>query len=187
MAVENLQNVTFLSGRLVSNPTTLVGSFPFGGTALGLARDIVVMPTTLSYQVKAEEFGNVTVDVVDGGRSWVLGANLRGYDTDALVTVFPGTNTGSSSGLFGIRETSTGAGRGGRLHSADSIVLLHVPDDTDRHRATLLYRAVPLVDEAAELNLQLANEFMIAVMFIAIPDTSGNVFAHELLEDMSLT
>ena len=181
MASEDLTSVIFNSGRLVKNPTNLALAYPYGGTELGLARDVVVVPSQLKVELTAEEFGRITVDVVDVGRSWVLGCNLRGWDNDAINTIFPGV---VSSGA-GIKDTLT-AQRGGALLSSRSCKLLFVPDDTTNHRMVYLYRALPLVDESAELALQLANEHLIPCIFMAIPDTSGRIYSQELLSALVL-
>lgn len=186
MATKSPQNIVFEEGKLVINPTDLSAADPYGGTELGYTRDHVSIPTQISKSIVAEELGQQIVEIIDGGRAWIFGCTFRGWDDDAYNTLFPSVNTGSSSGRKGILETTT-QGLAGSLFSDRSVKLLFVPNDTDRHKMILLHKALPLVDETAELMHELSEEQVVAAIFIAMPDSSGNIYAAELKEDLSLT
>jgi len=185
MANENLQRLTFQSGKLSINPTDLTTAYPHGGTSLGYAREIAVSPSQVTTYVRAEEFGQTIVDAVEGGRSWVIGANLRGWDDDAINTVFPGTAVGTTTSRRYITET-TATPLAGALLGSRSVVLLFTPDDTDNHPIVLFRRALPLVAETADLMLSLASEFTIPVLFVAIPDTNGKIVDFPMIHDITL-
>lgn len=185
MATEKLQNLMFISGRLVHSPTDLTAAYPHGGTELGYAREITLIPSQVTTFIRGEEFGQTIVEAIEGGRSWVLGANLRGWDDDAIDTFFPGTALGTTTGRRYITETTTSP-QPGALLSSRAIELLFVPDDTDNYPIILFRRALPLVEEAAELAFALRSEFTIPVMFIAIPDTDGKIIDIGWKQDITI-
>lgn len=176
MSAETLQNLLYSTGRLVINPTDLTAAYPFGGTELGFIQDTFVEPTQVTVPVRAEEWGNVVVDTIDGGRGYILGANVRGGDDDAMSTFFPKTVVGSATGRRNIRETTTGAPRAGSLGSARTVDLVFAPDDLRNHRMVQIPRAIPLIDESASLAHQLSTEQIIGVLFMAIPDATGALY-----------
>jgi len=190
MASENFQGLVFSTGRLVKSPTAggaPAGSFPYGGTALGLARDVMVSPSQMSYEVRAEEWGQTVVEVLDLGRTWVVGCFFRGADDDVVRTLFPGMATlGGVSGKYGIVDRTNTPNRG-RLLSSSAVPLLFVPDDVRRHNMVYLPAAVPLVEESAELALKLGEEFGYPALFMALPSAAGITFRMQLHEDISLT
>lgn len=183
MSSGDLCDIIWLPGRLVKDPTDLNAAYPYGGTELGLSVDVMVALNQNTTRIRAEEWGPVIHKVFDGGRDYVLGANLRGSDNDALSTIFRGANTGGTSGNVGIVETVTSP-RAGR--EVTYVKLLHVPDDPLYHKATLLYAAAPLVEETAELQMNRVNEFLTPVLFQVTPDSTGRLYAHQLLVDMTL-
>ncbi len=185
MAAGDLQTVRFLPGRWVKDPTDLSAAYPYGGTELGNHIEAMVMPNQVVFEVRAEEYGNILTDVVDGGRTWAVALQVRGWDDDMIETLFPSSIRGYISGKQGIKETLD-TSQAGKLASNRAIKLLHVPDDTLNHEATLLYCAIPLVDEAAEFNRQRRNETLIGMIFWAVPDYNGNIYAHQRLSDISL-
>ena len=101
------------------------------------------------------------------------------------------SSTGATSGQpvrsYPPQPIATGTTyRAGRLVSERSVVLLFVPLDVARHPATILYRALPMLKESAELSLHLAASLEIGAVFAGIRDSSGRVIAQGRLEDLSL-
>lgn len=170
MSSPTLTNIVRNRGRLIADPTSLTGTFPFGGTALGLTRTAAFRYNVQTAEVTAEEFGNRRVEAVYSGEQAEFGAVIRDYDSDMITKIFP--NTGSN-GLVKSDKTDRGI-----LLSTRSHVLVFAPLAEDDHPWIVLYRALPIQDEAAEIQLSANVEIGIAVKWWAIPDTSGRIFAH---------
>lgn len=185
MASPDINAVLHVPGRLCVNPTSLATAWPHGGTGLGLVGDVVVKPGQASEHLHEESFGVETIDVLDLGEAWTLAATLRSFDSDAVAAVFPATVTGTTSGKTGVAYPGASY-RAGTLRSSNSVSLLFTPDDPGRHDFVYFPRAVPLVDEAAELQRQIAKEQVVAVMFVAIRDSSNRVCLIQRKEDLTL-
>lgn len=184
MSAPDLTGLLYLPGELVISPTDLTIAFPHGGTRIGLLRDIVIRPGQANTVVRTEEFGAEVVEIIEGGREWILAAALRGYDDDAIRRVFPTTAVGAETGRRVI--TDGGDARAGARGSARSVPLLFSPDDTGRRPAILFHRAIPMVSESAALTLDLDMEGMIGVVFRAIRHgTSARLVSVGHLRDIS--
>lgn len=165
------ETVRRLKGRLVAAPTSLSTAYPHGGTELGFVSNGRFIPNVNRKEIRAEEFGQKRVEIaVAGDGDPVLLAVLRNYDLALLQRVFPSVSVGTSSNEavieFDANEDSIliGADRG--------FVLFFSPDNVDLDPAILFYNALPLVQEAAELQLTINAEFSIAVAFLGAPDAS---------------
>jgi hypothetical protein len=171
-------------GRLAADPTNLGIAYPHGGADLGLVRAIVFRPGFLSERLPFEEFGGKIGEVLHGGQTPRLGVVLVGF-TDALTQrVFPETVVGGTQGKRGIRSTS--ATNAGRLGSAGGFKLLFSPRDTANHPALVLYNAVPLVEDVAEVALNTEENTGIAVVFEALRDATGRDWLLQRLQDIAL-
>lgn len=179
----NARAVVHAPGRLVVGPTDLALAFPHGGTALGLSAEVTFRPGLRGRSVRAEEFGGETIEVVYAGESAVLGALVRGWDADAVNRVW----LNSTVGVSGERYVEyPGTTRAGTLGSARSVVLLFSPRDADRTPGVILYRALPLVDQAAALQFAFRRELVVAALFQGIRDATGRVYRAGRLEDLAL-
>ncbi len=196
MAVPTPESIMRLKGRFVKDPSDLTAAFPYGGTALGVIGAARFLPGVKSAPLPAEEFGNVIAEVVTTGSSGLIMASIRsGWDSDVLPLLF-GQNaaTGASSGdqfIEGKVGSSAGAisasdGSPGRYASDDSFALMFCPDAEDHQPFLIFYNAIPLVQEAAEIQLTLTADLEIAVAFHAAPDSTYRTYSWGLREDLTL-
>lgn len=185
MASADVRKVLRVPGRLCAAPTDLSTAFPHGGTALGIVRDLAFRPNLKQRRVTAEEFGGEIVETIIGGESCVLACVLRGMDNDAVTKAFLNTSAGSSSGDRTIQYP--GSSRAGTLGSSRSFKLLFSPRDTTNHHGLILYNAIPLVAESAELQLAIGQEMGIAVVFVAYRTSTPNLYQIAKLADMTLS
>jgi hypothetical protein len=169
VATPNPALIDEIPGRLCADPTDLSGAYPFGGVALGATRDHRFRVGRTNHRVEAEEFGRVT-EVVYLGEAAVFVAVMRTLDSDMLARIFAGVTTGASTGRAIVQPAdSTDTERAGRR--LDGLKLYFAPDN-DQHHGVLLYRAVPLLEEAAEVTFRLGAEVGLAVAFLATPEAS---------------
>jgi hypothetical protein len=184
VASDDLGRILRNPGRLCVSPTSLSAAFPHGGTNLGLVRGVSLRPQQVEWVVTAEEWGEETVEVIDGGRSWVIAVALRGWDPDAVQAVLPSSTLGTSGTPL---ASHPGSARAGALRSAAAVKLLFSPDAPAQQPAALFHRAIPLVEASAELTLALAEEGTLGVVFRAIRRASdGLAFQFGALEDLTL-
>lgn len=174
MATANVRNIIRLRGRLCLNPTDLTADFPHGGTALGLTRSGIFHPGVKTVLNEAEEWGGVVSKAYYAGEKPFLAAVLREFDNDALAAVFPNTSAGS---VTGDRVITTSPGddtqnRAGYDLTGKAGKLLFSPANPDRHPFILLYYAIPAIQESAELQLSMAQEVGIGVVWWAGVDAS---------------
>lgn len=183
MATPNLGGILRLRGRLVKNPTTLAGSFPFGGTPLGLTRNAIFRYGTKTTDVVAEEFGGKVIEKVFVTDMAVFAAVMRDYDVDMIKTIFPSVPIGSL-----VRHVKTDRGS---LVSPRAFKLLFVPLAETAHPYILIYKALPALEETAELQLNAGVEIGVAAMFTAIPDDDttppGKLYEIGTKSEISLT
>lgn len=172
--IQDLVNVLRVPGRLCMNPTSLSGSYPWGGTALGVNREISVSPMARYAPIEAEEFGQEIIDQVYLGEQWMLGFILQSYDRDAVTAFFRNSVLAGqgSSQKPAIRFPHAGV-RAGTLLSGTAKKLLFSPDDTDNHPMVYFPRALPMVKETAALNMMLNSPTEIALVVAAIRDTTN--------------
>lgn len=193
MALSDISQILKVPGKLAYNPNSLSAPFPHGGTALGLTQDVIFKPTRSYEYIREESFGNEVVDVLDLGESVIIAASLRGYDVDAVAQIFPSVVAGTTSGKNTVyypnpqntAENQNGTFRAGTLKSASGIKLIFTPDDYISYPALIVYNAVPLVEEAAEIKFSY-DEGMIPILFVATRDSSNRLYAWGRLEDLAL-
>jgi len=176
-----------IPGRLIVDPTTLaLASAPnFGGTPIGNAAEIILRVDHTDFEHPAEEYGSEIVEVTQGGDNILIGCFLRGFDKDAVTKVWKGATVSTLTG----KPMITFPGAAGGLGSSRSVRLLYAPENTEEHPAVLLFRAIPLLAEAAQLRFSRSrsNEFGTPAIFRGIRDTSGRLAQIRLLEDMPQT
>lgn len=185
MATAAVQNILRLRGRLVAAPTDLGAAFPHGGTQLGLVKQATFRYGIQTQNITAEEYGGITTEAVYAGEGAVLAGFMRDYDNDMIARLFPGTSAGAS----GARVVEQDAGDSGILLSSRSIVLLFAPiatNATTGHPHILMYNAVPMLDETADLQLHAGVEAAVAFVFRCIPDASSRLYRIGRRGDLSL-
>jgi len=188
MSTLDLAQVLQTPGRLCIGPTTLTTTFPYGGTALGSTREIRVVRTTGYYDVDAEELGGQVVESVWSGENYALGCYFRQWDETALGTVLENTTTGSTSKRVTVKHwmDNSGGTEPGALLSARSVKLLFVPDDPDRNRAVIFYRALPRTADVVEHFMNIRNRVETPAVFLAIPDSQSRVYRCDFIRDLSV-
>ena len=153
-----------VSGNVLCVPGTL----SFGGTVMGMLRDMVFEPHPIIRKIWAEEWG-CYVDHIYAGEQPVFKGVLRYPDTDAMANIPPAGGFSFSYNQSTSRPGSSQYSRGG--------VLLFTPTASLVHPAIKLYNAIPLIDEAAQIQNSMAEEWGLAVAFMATPDSSGRLYA----------
>ncbi len=179
MGTADATKVYRVPGKLAINPTNLGAAFPHGGTALGVSTRVRIEMTRPQIMIKAEEFGSEVCEVVRGAETFILGAMLRQWDADVLAAIFPDTATTTINGL----PATT---RAGTLASDNSAVLIFTPDNQTDHPAILLYKAIPLVEETAELRFGIVQELVLPVLWLALRDSSDRFYSIGKIGDLSL-
>lgn len=184
MATPSPRRLLFAPGRLVANPSSLATTFPYGGTALGSSRAVILKSYGAYYPVTAAELGGEPVEYLERAAVWGCQAFLRGQDDDAIAALFPNTAAGTTTQHRVISEP--GSNKAGFRVSARSLVLLFVPDDLTRADAWLLYRALPLLSEPTEIHQSAKEEYGFPALFMGIRDSSARVLSQGRIEDLSL-
>lgn len=157
-------------GRIVRNPTSFDGSFPHGGTELGLVRDVAWQLVEVRQRIRAEELGQVVVGDLMAGEAFVLTFALRGQDDDAKAAIWPNTRVGAKSQkriLYGPGTVKAG-------HLAESTLacsLLFVPDNPE-HDAVILPRAIPRRSDSPVF-VEVGSEKLKLVSWLALPGANG--------------
>lgn len=183
MAAPYSRNVLHLPGELIKDPTDLSAAAPYGGTRLGMVRNLYFRPGIRHVTITAEEWGGAPVEVIYAGASPIFGVTLRELDNDALGAVFLDTATGSPSGdqVVHLRATT---GRAGTQIS--EMKLLFVPRAVLRHPSILIRAALPVVTPETEIQLSMGKEVNVPVLFYARPDSTNRVASIGKLGDLSL-
>lgn len=184
MATARQDNILRIPGRLVAAPTDLTIAFPFGGTALGMASDVIWRPNQRRKEIRGEEYGGEITDLVKTGQSPQLGMFIRGFDPDMTLKIFEGSSVSTKTGKPKVDYPTDAAP--GTLASSTGIVLLYAPDNVDEHPGILLYNALPLLEEVSEMRFSLKAEFGIPVLFYGIRDATNRVYQKQLMEDLVL-
>lgn len=186
MATPNVGKIIRAPGRLVVNPANLSTPPAFGGTEIGIHRDIEIHYHAQYYWPKAEEFGMVPIDGIYCGQSVELKGYARGLDVEALQYFWPFSAAGAGGDRVISDNPLSGTKAGTLLSSLFNIKLMFVPKDYNRHPFVLIYRAMPWLDEAAAMPMSLAEELAYPVAFKGIPDATGRCYAMGRLSSISL-
>jgi len=169
-----------IPGDLYINPSDLTSSF---GTLLGAVRGVHLRPNQEAHELGAPEWADEPAEVLLGRQRWVFGCNLRAWDHDAVSTLFP--NVSGSSGSTVIDHPGTN--RAGYKLTSSSVVLLFKALKSS-HPSVIVYNALPMIDEAAQLSFMVSDEFAFPALFLATRGhASGKSVAVGLLANLSLT
>lgn len=169
-----LEKMLRAAGRLCVNPTDLSTAYPHGGEDLGNVRAIACRPVLKYYRVRAEEFGGRVVEATRLCRGEVLAVIFRGATNKALEVLYPNSEAGGTTGdrLVYSALIDDDNERDGLRMSAKAVSLCFSP--TDRAHPTVLFqKALPMLEESAELALQTSRDYEHAAVFEAIPLVSG--------------
>jgi hypothetical protein len=143
------------------------GTLSFGGTVMGLLRDMVFDPHPIHRPIYAEEWA-VNVDSIYCGDRPIFKGVLRYPDSDAMGAIPP-------AGAFSFAYNQS-TSRPGTPQLSRAGVMIFTPTYSG-HPAVKLYNAIPMIEEAAELQLSMGEEWGAAVAFMGTPDSQGRVYA----------
>lgn len=184
MATTDVNRIVQVPGRLAINPSSFTVPFPGNGTALGAARSILCLPQIVQKEVPLDPYGPEPGEVIYIGSRWKIVAICRGYDPDAIATVFPNVQVapaGRASSSKAIVHPGTNAP--GSKRSGSAVELVFWPDDQLEHPAAVFFRAIPIVDPSTEIWLTRGKQWEFTAAFLAIRRVSdGNAAAVGLLE-----
>ena len=141
------------------------GTLAFGGTDIGLASAIRLIPVQRTFPVQAEEYGGKTVEIYELGRDWLVTGVARGKDAAMLNALFSSSVAGSIA-----EDLADSKGTPGSARAAD---LVFTPADTDINGFTL-HKAIPRVDLAAAIPFSVHDRTAIAFVFQGITDNANS-------------
>jgi hypothetical protein len=137
-------------GRLCIEPSNLGGTFPFGGTDIGMSVDIDLEPVQHTEWLREEGFGKETLDGIALGESWVIRAVVRKPNETALAAVMLDGTWASGS------YTYPSSFKPGYLMSNKAIKLLFVPTD-ETQKFVYFPSALPSVEESGRVRLAIGS------------------------------
>lgn len=180
------RNILKIPGKLVKDPTNLSLPYPYGGTEIGVCRDNML---TFNQKVDfpmAEEFGAPAAAIL-GSETPYFGCVLRSWDDSMVSAVWHNIQTASSGevGIIG-KVSGVSINRAGTNLVSRGFKLLFAPIADDRHPSVLLYNAIPMPNESAELQLSIGREMGIALIFHALPDSTGRTYIVDRRSNISL-
>jgi len=181
------QGILRIPGRLCIGPTSVATAFPHGGTALGSVKTMALMYQRGEFPLRSRALG-IIKDVLYTGEQWRFACALRTWDDDALDAVFPFTTQGATSLRELVKQHHT-SHRAGQLGSAVAVALLFSADDPLNQPSCYMPRAIPMFERQIRLALDLSEEHVVPVVFLAIPPASGaggNAIQYGLLEDITI-
>lgn len=183
MAKSNVRDILSVPGKLYLNPTDLTN--PGTNTphlCLGVVHEVSVTFDQKYSWITDEEYGGEKIEGMLSRDGLAIGFILRSWDRDMLAKLFPNTAAGATTGKRRIVAPSTV--RPGEPLSNRSCVLAFCPDDYAVHPVFLMRRALPAVQETAEVALQLDKEFGLPAIFHGIRDTSNRLYDVGLGRDL---
>lgn len=186
MASGNASKVIRAPGRLVVNPTTNLasGSFPYGGTAIGHASRITLLPQGKAFPVWYEMLGEIG-DILEADHRWTFACFLRGWDDDALEHLF-GSNYNRGAATQRAVFTVPARHTVGASALERGVRLAFVPDDAENVPALIIYRAVATFSDVAELLLQRNAELGLPLTFHCIRDDEGRILEMGRVHDLEV-
>ena len=179
----NVRDILSVPGRLYLNPTTLLT--PHTTTSelcLGVVHEVYIRIDQQYSWITAEEYGGERVEGMLAHDGCAIGFILRSWDRDAMARLFPNTAQGATTGKR--RVVAPGTVRPGEPLSDRSIKLAFCPDDLDNHPAFLMRRALPAIQETADVAMRLDQEFGVPAIFYGIRDTSNRLYDWGLGRDL---
>lgn len=174
-------------GTLIITPTNLATATTYGGTILGATRAHEIDFLDDEILVPGEEFGGATTEALEVQRGCIFYCLMRGFDANALATIFPATSTGSSTGAKVIDGGVQSTVRSGHLRSARAVKLLLAADDPTK-RSVLIYKAMPIILPSDRTRFAIFSETTFGIAWHGLPDTANSGRAYKIgkLADLTL-
>lgn len=191
MVAGNPSSVIRNAGKLVVGPdtVTLPGSDGnYGGTAIGLITGAVLTPLGVGRRIENEGLGQAT-DILAPNNRYVFSCFLRGADDDVKTLLLRGNRAEGSKSAHGVLTFPGSRTPGQSIIDYANVVLLFVPDNRIDHDALIMYRAIPLWDENAEVAYQKGEEYGIPLGFELLLNGASTPHTHQIgrLVDLSLS
>jgi len=177
MGTPDVESVFRVPGLLYTGVTNLAIAAHYGGTSLGVIAEAVAIPAYTYEAVSAEEYGGEDIELIEMGSTWVFTATLREWDDDTIKAYF-NTRAGTTRRVV-VAPTSTRPGT-----KVSGATLLFAPQEPTKHPAFYAYRAIPLVAEAAAIQMALMEETVVTVMYRCLRDASNKTVNFGLLSDL---
>ncbi len=194
MAAPDLATILRMPGVLVKDPTSLASvptpedfrtaSTIFGGTVLGVLRNVEARWQIRGRNIAAEEYGGAVHEQIYIGESLVLAAILRNFDSTGISTIFPNTSAGTTSGARVVAQDFSQSGSRAAIRTAHK--LLFVPVAVETMPLVYLPAARVLPDATAKMALGLEEEVGIGIVWQASPSDAGLCYRIALREDLTL-
>jgi len=188
MAAGNATRVLRAPGKLIVNPSDLGLDYPYGGTEVGKTKLVVLTSHGTGLRVECEGLGGEPSDILEAPANYVFACMLRGWDDDAIATLFSDNAVaggGAVSGHALFREPHLRVGGSSAL--SRSVSLLYVPDDPVHAPSVLIYRGVPDWSDGAEAAWQRGEELGIPLAVECVRGaTSGKILEVGRLVDLTL-
>ena len=140
------------------------GTVSFGGTDLGLLAQVQLRRTGAQTPIEAEEFGLEVVDSVFVGANYRLAVALRGWNANAINSLFPNL-TGTAV------VNHPGSVKPGKFRRADAAELVFTPRDA-AHPTLTFNDAIPETVEEMTIDFAARSEHLVLCTFLAVRDTA---------------
>lgn len=184
MAAGSAARVLRAPGRLVVDPTDLGIAFPYGGTQVGLVRQVALQTLGANFRVESEMLGEAT-DVLESPNRYVMACLLRGWDDDAMrLLVADNYDAGAVSGHAVI--TVPNRQRPGASGLARARTLLYAPDDPVNAPALLIYRGIPEWGGGSALSFSRSEELGMPLAVECLRSDTGKILQLGRLADLTL-
>ncbi len=178
MSALNVADLLYAPGKLYANPSALTGNETAFGTALGLVSGLAIDlegPHGDDQAIRMSEHGNEISDMVEGARGIRVSGVLQSWDADMIQRLFPNSSVDATVGAQR-KVAEPSSVRPGARASDRSIVLLFMPDDSDRVPCLVLHRALPAIEAKSRIEARLDREWGIPFAFTGIRDTSSRLY-----------
>ena len=174
-------------GRLIIGPTEefATGTYPYGGVEIGYAADVVLENLGTPFVVEDEGLGEPS-EVLEADNQWRLRCELRVWTDAAVQLLMVG---GYELGATTRRRTFNVPGNrtpGQRSIDRTSVVVALVPDDAIHTDGLVLYRAVPGLQEGAEISFSRQREHAIPMVFDCLRDDNLRILSQGRLPDLAV-
>lgn len=178
MGAKDADLVLSPTGTLYTNVSGAPTDWATNGTSLGVYDDLVFMPNVARYRARGYEdkFHMQTTEVIYLGEHPVVAVSLRQWDDDVLTRVAPNREN------KGFKYPSVDPGT--RMSTNHAEAMAFIPENTDDWPALLLYNAVCLLEEDAEVVMMAIQEMVLQVAFECLADGSNRVYKKDLLTNM---
>lgn len=186
MAARDVRNIRRTPGRLIASPTDLTAPPFYGGTELGILKAQIFKPNAQVGPITAEEFADAKVDGIYAGYNGVFSGVLRTFDLELLTRIAYEVAEGLDGGAMWTYTATGDTTRAGRLLSEKAIVLLFAPLAPAVHEGLLLLEALPMLQEAHEIQVSKRFDWGLGVAWWAGVASDGRVWQYRKIQDMVL-